>query len=122
MFGLIRIKKIAVLNPLALADSEGPRASRGPGKALPHNWAFTTRIAHQKGTLMTDRHKRSLLKLAVLAAAASAIVACGKKDEPAPTAAAPTPAPATEAAAPAPAKADPLKIGFVYVGPIGDGG
>ena len=62
---------------------------------------------------MTDHRKRSLLKLAALAAAASALVACGKKDEPAP-------APAAEA--PAPAKADPLKIAFAYVGPVGDGG
>lgn len=72
---------------------------------------------------MTDQHKRSILKLAALAAAASALVACGKKDEPAPTAAAPAPAPAPAAAsAPAPAKADPLKIAFAYVGPVGDGG
>ena len=70
---------------------------------------------------MTDQHKRSILKLAALAAAASALVACGKKDEPAPTAAAPAPAPAA-ASAPAPAKADPLKISFAYVGPVGDGG
>ena len=69
---------------------------------------------------MTDQHKRSILKLAALAAAASALVACGKKDEPAPTAAAPAPAPAA-ASAPAPAKADPLKIAFAYVGPVGDG-
>ena len=65
---------------------------------------------------MTDQRKRSMLKLAALAAAASALVACGKKDEPAPTAAAP------EAAAPAPAKPDPLKVAFFYVGPVGDGG
>ena len=45
---------------------------------------------------MTDHRKRSLLKLAALAAAASALVACGKKDEPAPT---PAPAPAPVAAA-----------------------
>ena len=70
---------------------------------------------------MTDQHKRSILKLAALAAAASALVACGKKDEPAPTAAAHAPAPAA-ASAPAPAKADPLKIAFAYVGPVGDGG
>ena len=70
---------------------------------------------------MTDQHKRSILKLAALAAAASALVACGKKDEPAPTAEAPAPAPAA-ASAPAPAKADPLKIAFAYVGPVGDGG
>ena len=68
---------------------------------------------------MTDHHKRSLLKLAALAAAASALVACGKKDEPAPT---PAPAPAPAAEAPAPAKAAPLKIAFAYVGPVGDGG
>ena len=68
---------------------------------------------------MTDHRKRSLLKLAALAAAASALVACGKKDEPAPT---PAPAPAPAAEAPAPAKADPLKIAFAYVGPVGDGG
>ena len=68
---------------------------------------------------MTDHRKRSLLKLAALAAAASALVACGKKDEPAPT---PAPAPAPAAEALAPAKADPLKIAFAYVGPVGDGG
>ena len=70
---------------------------------------------------MTDQHKRSILKLAALAAAASALVACGKKDEPAPTAAAPALSPSA-ASAPAPAKADPLKIAFAYVGPVGDGG
>ena len=69
---------------------------------------------------MIDARKRSVLRMAALAAAASALVACGKKDEPAPTAAAPAPAP--EASAPAPAKAEPLKVGFVYVGPVGDGG
>ena len=71
---------------------------------------------------MTDQHKRSLLKLAALAAATSAIVACGKKDEPAPTAGTPAPAPVAEASAPAPAKPEQLKVGFVYVGPVGDGG
>ena len=70
---------------------------------------------------MTDLHKRSMLTLAALAAATSALVACGKKEEtPAPAA---TPAPAPVAAsAPAPAKPDPLKIAFAYVGPVGDGG
>ncbi len=71
---------------------------------------------------MTDQHKRSLLKLAALAAATSAIVACSKKDEPAPTAGTPAPAPTAEASAPAPAKPEQLKVGFVYVGPVGDGG
>jgi len=66
---------------------------------------------------MHSMHKRSLLKVAALSALASAaLVGCGKKDEPAPA-----PAPAPAAAAPAPA-AEPLKIAFGYVGPVGDGG
>ncbi|MDB5847498.1 MAG: family transporter substrate-binding protein, partial [Rhodoferax sp.] len=70
---------------------------------------------------MTDLNKRSMLKMATLTAlAAAALAGCGKKEEPAP--AAPAPAPAA-AAAPAPApKAEPLKIAFAYVGPVGDGG
>ncbi|MEW6478012.1 MAG: BMP family ABC transporter substrate-binding protein [Pseudomonadota bacterium] len=65
---------------------------------------------------MTDLNKRSLIKLAALTAVASAaLIGCGKNEEPAP---APTPA-----AAPAEApKAEPLKIAFAYVGPVGDGG
>ena len=64
---------------------------------------------------MTDLQKRSLLKAtAISAVAAIALVACGKKEEPAPA-----PAPAAEAPAP---KAEPLKIAFAYVGPVGDGG
>ncbi|WP_353235348.1 BMP family ABC transporter substrate-binding protein [Diaphorobacter ruginosibacter] len=69
---------------------------------------------------MTDLQKRSLIKVAALSAvAAAALAGCGKKDE-AP-ASAPAPAPEPAAAAPAPA-AEPLKIGFAYVGPVGDGG
>ena len=66
---------------------------------------------------MTDVNKRSWLKLAALTAAvaATALAGCGKKDEPA--AAAPA---AAESAAPA--KAEPLKIAFAYIGPVGDGG
>jgi basic membrane protein A and related proteins len=66
---------------------------------------------------MTSQTKRSLLKLGgfTALAAASALVGCGKKDEPAPQAAAP-------ASAAAPAKPAPLKIAFAYVGPVGDGG
>jgi simple sugar transport system substrate-binding protein len=65
---------------------------------------------------MTDLQKRSLLKLAALSAvAAAALMGCGKKE-----AAAPVPAPAPVAAAPA--KAEPLKVAFAYVGPVGDGG
>jgi basic membrane protein A len=66
---------------------------------------------------MTDLSKRSIFRVAALTAvAAAALVGCGKKEEPAPAAAAP-------AAAPAPApKAEPLKVAFAYVGPVGDGG
>ena len=65
---------------------------------------------------MTDLQLRSLLKLAVVGAAASvALIGCGKKEEP------PAPAPVVEAPAPAP-KPEPLKIAFAYVGPVGDGG
>ncbi len=61
--------------------------------------------------------KRSLLKAAswTTLAAAAALVGCGKKEVPAPQAAAP-------ATAPAAAKPEPLKIAFTYVGPVGDGG
>ncbi len=50
-------------------------------------------------------------------ATAALLAACNKAPEP-PKTAAPAPAPV---AAPAP-KAEPLKIGFVYVGPVGDAG
>ncbi len=60
---------------------------------------------------MTDISKRSALKLVALTAvAAAALVGCGKKEE------------APKAEAPAPAKAEPLKVAFAYVGPVGDGG
>jgi simple sugar transport system substrate-binding protein len=66
--------------------------------------------------------KRSMLRLAgwsVLAATA-ALVGCSKKEEtPAVTAAS---APAAAAAPASAAKAEPLKIAFAYVGPVGDGG
>ncbi|MBQ0958280.1 BMP family ABC transporter substrate-binding protein [Ideonella sp. 4Y11] len=67
---------------------------------------------------MTLHTKRSMLRLSGLAtvAAAAALVGCGKKEEAAPAAAS---APASAAA---PAKAEPLKIAFAYVGPVGDGG
>jgi simple sugar transport system substrate-binding protein len=59
---------------------------------------------------MTVVSKRSVLKLAAMSTLAAAVlVGCGKKEEP-------------TAAAPAPAKAEPLKIAFAYVGPVGDGG
>jgi len=70
---------------------------------------------------MTSTSKRTLLKLAGWStlAATAALVGCGKKEEPAQTAAAPASAPASAAA---PAKPEPLKIAFAYVGPVGDGG
>lgn len=64
---------------------------------------------------MTDLNKRSLIKLAALTAVASAaLIGCGKKEEPAP---APEAAPVAEVP-----KAEPLKVAFAYVGPVGDGG
>ncbi|MEJ6007379.1 BMP family ABC transporter substrate-binding protein [Paucibacter sp. AS339] len=65
---------------------------------------------------MNKRHL--LLKLASLTAvaAAAALVGCGKKTE---EAAAPA---ASAPASGASAKAEPLKIAFAYVGPVGDGG
>ena len=64
---------------------------------------------------MTDLNKRSLIKLAALTAVVSAaLIGCGKKEEPAP---APEAAPVAEVP-----KAEPLKVAFAYVGPVGDGG
>jgi basic membrane protein A len=70
---------------------------------------------------MTSTSKRTLLKFAGWStlAATAALVGCGKKEEPAQTAAVPASAPASAAA---PAKPEPLKIAFAYVGPVGDGG
>jgi basic membrane protein A and related proteins len=70
---------------------------------------------------MTFHSKRSLIKAAGWAslAATAALVGCGKKEE-APAAAA-SAAPVAAASA-APAKAEPLKVAFAYVGPVGDGG
>lgn len=64
---------------------------------------------------MTDLKKRSLFKMAAMSAVAAAVLAgCGKKEEPAAAAPVAEPAPV--------AKAEPLKIAFAYVGPVGDGG
>ncbi|NDF44811.1 MAG: BMP family ABC transporter substrate-binding protein, partial [Betaproteobacteria bacterium] len=61
---------------------------------------------------MIDLKKRRWIHLAALTAISSAVlVGCGKKEE------------AKQAEAPkAEAKAEPLKIAFAYVGPVGDGG
>ena len=69
---------------------------------------------------MTDRSKRLMLKWASLAtvSGASLLAGCSKKEDAAPATAA-----ASAAAAPASVAApQPLKIGFVYVGPVGDAG
>ena len=66
---------------------------------------------------MTFASKRSLLKAAswTMIVAAAALVGCGKKeDAPAQT--------ASPASAAAPSKPEPLKIAFIYIGPVGDGG
>ena len=63
--------------------------------------------------------ERRALTFAAVAAVA-VLAACGKKEEPAPVATAPA-APAASAPAAAP-KAEPLKIAFAYVGPVGDAG
>ena len=61
---------------------------------------------------MTNLFKRRWLQVAALTAVSAAVlVGCGKKEE-----AKPAEAPA------AAAKAEPLKIAFAYVGPVGDGG
>jgi basic membrane protein A len=70
---------------------------------------------------MTRPARRSALKYAALSVilSAAALAGCGKKEEAKPAAATPAPAPAAAPAAPPP---EPLKVGFVYVGPVGDAG
>jgi len=63
---------------------------------------------------MRISRRASLAMLTALAAAT--LIGCGKKEEAAPPA-----APASAPAA-APAKAEPLKVAFVYIGPVGDAG
>ena len=72
---------------------------------------------------MSFHSKRSLIKAAgwTSLAAAAALVGCGKKDEVAVVAVPASAAPMAAASA-APPKAEPLKIGFAYVGVPGDGG
>ena len=68
---------------------------------------------------MTDLKKRLMLQLVAMSAiAGTALVGCGKKEEPVAAA----PAPVAAVSAPAPAKPEPLKVAFAYVGPVGDGG
>ncbi|MDR0479451.1 MAG: BMP family ABC transporter substrate-binding protein [Burkholderiaceae bacterium] len=78
---------------------------------------------------MTDSHKRALLRfslrLTALAASASAALLAGCGQSSNSDAGAPGASSAASAAAAAPAAtpaAGPLKVGFFYVGPVGDGG
>jgi simple sugar transport system substrate-binding protein len=68
---------------------------------------------------MSKLSKRTLIRASGWAAlaATAALVGCGKKEEAAPAA-----APASAPAAEAPKKAEPLKVAFAYVGPVGDAG
>lgn len=54
--------------------------------------------------------KRKLVHTALATAVALTLASCGKKEEPAPAKAA------------EPVKVEPLKVGFIYVGPVGDAG
>jgi len=58
-----------------------------------------------------------VLRWATVAAISVLAAACGRQEAPAPKA-----EPKAEAKAEAPAKPEPLKVGFVYVSPIGDAG
>ena len=59
-----------------------------------------------------------ILRWTTVAAVSMLAMACGKQEPPA----APKAEPKAEATAGLPAKAEPLKVGFVYVSPIGDAG
>jgi basic membrane protein A len=54
-------------------------------------------------------NKRKLIHTALATAVALTLASCGKKEEPTPV-------------APEPTKAEALKVGFIYVGPVGDAG
>ncbi len=73
---------------------------------------------------MTPSTRRSVLRATALGslALAGAFAGCTKKDEGAPAAAASEPAAASAAAAPASGASAPLKVAFVYIGPVGDHG
>jgi simple sugar transport system substrate-binding protein len=67
--------------------------------------------------MLMSLQPKKIMPLLVLA---SALFGCGQKDAAKPAAEVPA-APAATASAPAPA-GEPLKIGFVYVGPVGNAG
>jgi simple sugar transport system substrate-binding protein len=71
-----------------------------------------------RGNFMLDSKRRNALKSGlVVAASAFMLVACGKKEEPKVE-----PAAALAAASAPAATSEPLKVAFVYVGPVGDAG
>ena len=72
---------------------------------------------------MSVHSKRSFIQWSALAAVLT-LSGCGKKEEPAaPVVPAVTPpVAAASALPPGPPKTEPLKIGFAYIGPVGDGG
>ncbi|RUS67800.1 Purine-binding protein [Saezia sanguinis] len=72
---------------------------------------------------MTDMKKRTFIKLATFSAVAGAagmLVGCGDSDKPAASGSGAAPA-SNPQPTPAPGN-EPLKVGFVYIGPVGDGG
>ncbi len=73
---------------------------------------------------MTRLSKRSLVQLAGWGAVAAlaALAGCSKKETTTTTTVAPASAPMAADSAPPPAASGPLKVGFAYVGPPGDGG
>ena len=71
---------------------------------------------------MTDMNKRDFIKLAsytAIAGVGGLLVACGDDSKPASSSGA---AASSGSAAAGTATAEPLKVGFVYIGPVGDGG
>ncbi|NEX63092.1 BMP family ABC transporter substrate-binding protein [Noviherbaspirillum galbum] len=60
--------------------------------------------------------RRTLVRFAALACTGIVLASCGKKEEPKQAETAPASAPA------AAAKGEPLKVGYIYVGPVADAG
>ncbi len=89
------------------------------GASLQHYCFLFSYFLQRKRHDMTNLQKRYFTMTALTAVAAAALVGCGKKEDVKPVAVAPAPAPAASAPAP---KAEPLKVAFAYVGPVGDGG
>nr|WP_328804811.1 BMP family ABC transporter substrate-binding protein [Noviherbaspirillum galbum] len=65
---------------------------------------------------MDNVKRRTLVRFAALACTGIVLASCGKKEEPKQAETAPASAPA------AAAKGEPLKVGYIYVGPVADAG